>query len=235
MAFEARIPLRRALAVQPSRLVVTADSITVELRGWGRVFRTPWSIPRSQVAVVDPTLDEFDLDAGPAWIWSPRLVVPELRTGRGKVNLRLLFRSPQRVPVVRRGGPVALSASRSRSVEGLRLDGVGLTAKDPREAAETLRAFGYETTDRPIEWLRRYHAVSEEPAVVAAAVRSDRRRSRLGLIWALTCFVIAAVVHTVGDGTLSMVIVGVAVVVIFGGDKVLNGYLDRRDRRDSVS
>src|SRR5262245_6504492 len=125
MAIEARIPLKRKPLWQLSQLVVTADGVTVELRGWGRFFKRPWFIPRSQVGVVDPARKGFDLEA--AGVWNPRLIVPKFVMGGGEPNLRLLFKAPQRLPVLN-GGMGKRAAAQSRSAAGLRLDGIELDA-----------------------------------------------------------------------------------------------------------
>lgn len=234
MTLEATISLKRALLTQRSRLVVTADGVTVELRGWGRVFRTPWFIPRSQIAVVDPAVERFDLRSRPGWVWAPAVVVPELKTGNGRVNLRLLFRTPQRLPVVRWGSHAALSAGASRSDEGLNLDGVELTAKDPQEAVHTLQTFGYELTDSPLDWLRHHHGTTRDPGVVAAVERSGRRRGRFAVVSILVWVAVFLGIHLLGDSTLDLVIVVGGLAALFGGDRLLNRYLDRRDREDAV-
>jgi hypothetical protein len=153
-------------------MTIVGHEVTMSI---GKYFTAPWVFDARDVAAVDDTRavgGKFDADIG--------VVVPVLRTtgNVGTPTLILLFKTPQRVPPLRRFNSVELpwTYRRSRSADGERADGIQLRAADPRAAVVSLAAAGAAVPERPLEWLR-----SVRPELWAsqrrAAVKQQRRRS----------------------------------------------------------
>jgi hypothetical protein len=158
-----------------------------------------WSVPMSEIGVVDSSLAVQGADKDLGWVFADPILTPYLATtsSSSPPNLALAFRHPQRIPPVRRLSAynLGLPYRRSRSVDGVALDGVMLRAQDPAAAIATLSNAGAERVGPVLPWLARYRETTTDPAALhETAVIAKRRRFTRMLVWvALPCIGIARV------------------------------------------
>ena len=209
MGTVARVALRQ-LSWSRHAAYVEVTGGWVEIHAPGLVRgRTPWRIPVSQVAVVDPAQPEPVRGGGMAPLaFVDPVTVRYLPTTSAWVgpNLTLLFEAPLDLP---RG----LLPRRRVTV-----DGVSLRAADARDAIETLSRVGVESTTAPLAWLTahretttalharasagvrqgvdqqlRVGAVLLVPLLAATAWWAEQARSGLvGAVFAVECAAAAA-------------------------------------------
>ena len=156
-----------------------------------------WSVPISEIGVVDNSLAVEGADQDLGWVFVDPTLTPYLATTSPNTppNLRLAFRHPQRIPPVRLLSAYNLGVPyrRSRSAAGVALDGVMLRAQDPVAAMTILANAGAERVGAVLPWLARYRETTTDPvALHETAVIAKRRRFASLLVWiALPCLVIA--------------------------------------------
>jgi hypothetical protein len=161
--------------------------------------RRRWNVPISEIGLVDNSLAVEGADNDPGWVFVDPILTPYLATTTSSTppNLALAFRHPQRIPPVRRFSAynLGLPYRRSRSADGVALDGVMLRAQDPAVAMATLSNAGAERVGAVVRWLARYRETTSDPAALhEKVVIAKRRRITSVLTWvALPCIGIARV------------------------------------------
>lgn len=161
-------------------LIVVADTLVVSIKRWFGSAR--WAVPLSDVGVV--LLPAYlDQDVAPDSdetmnVYSTPVHLPYLvTTGNAtEPTIGLLFRTPQRVPRVRwsaAGG--GLSWRRSRSEEGVIVDGLLLRATYPELAVRTLGAAGAEVLEDPEDWLAAHRDLETNPEARQRIIGRERR------------------------------------------------------------
>ena len=205
-----RIPLRhyRWFSHEPF-VEVAGEALWIYLPSY--FGAQPLVVPVANACVVDAAhLDSQD-DDGEGWVFRRPLLIPYAATTSSNVagNLSLLFSRPVRIPPLRWIGARNLGVPRgaSRSVRGVRLDGLELRAVDPEAAVAALAAAGVERTQRPNSWLREHHPITHDPTEVQQVARSVNRRHWLGRL-ALAAVVLVSVVRLVDHPSWEVVGVG---------------------------
>lgn len=161
----ARVALRQLRWSRHAAFVeVTGGWVEIHAPGLLR-GRTPWRIPVSQVAVVDPAQPEPARGGGMAPLaFVDPVTVRYLPTTSAWVgpNLTLLFATPVALP------PGRLPRRKAT------VDGASLRADDPRSATETLAGVGVERTTTPLAWLAAHR---EMTTALHARASADARQS----------------------------------------------------------
>lgn len=190
------IKLARSLG-RPSRrqLVVTGSTLRFVLL---HVFREPFEVPLDQVLGVGREAD-FKGEV------PNRLpVVPAVFTAMNgeRPNLVVAFRSPQRLPPLKvgAGGTLGLSAGRSRSPEGVYVDGIAVKAARPDDAFQTLSDHGVVTTNNIAGAFLEVLGSPVDEQHRREVDEHLRDRSRRALLW--TVAMLAGAAMTVGTSFL---------------------------------
>jgi hypothetical protein len=180
----ARVPLRHyRLFSRASSLEVGDGTLVLRLPGVFGANR-PWRVPLADVAVVDQRhITEVDDDLHRGRVFVDPVTMPYLATTTASFapNLQLLFREPVRMPAVRLIGALNLMLPfrASRSARGAWVDGIGVRARDPRSAIESLAASGVERIISPVLWLTDHRPTSTDPSLVETVQAQERRTRRV--------------------------------------------------------
>ncbi len=142
-----------------------------------------WSIPKGQVRVLD---DRVAASAAPGsdqpWATTRPVRIPYAATTSQNTspNLVLVFDRPVRVPPVRfiAGLDPAFSWRKSRSGDGLWLDGVMLRAVDGEAAATEIAAAGVAAVPDVDEFLRTHREVTTDAHVVDRIITTESRAEK---------------------------------------------------------
>ena len=178
------INLARSLG-RPSRrrLVVTPTSLRFDLL---HIFRSPFEVPLDQVLGVGKEADfKGEVPNRPP-------VVPAVFIAMNgeRLNLVAAFRTPQRIPPIKTGagGYFGLSTGRSRSPEGVYVDGIAVKAAKPDDALRTLADHGVVTTNNIAGAFLEVLGTPASPERQSEVVGEQRRRTRAGLTWIAALF-----------------------------------------------
>jgi hypothetical protein len=148
-----------------------------------------WTVPLSEITVVDPAAaapgEAERAGAAPA---RPLLLplfydAPAFPWWR----VTLLFRTPQRVPALRRlwGAGSGLSAAATRSANGAWIDGMVLSFRDPDEAATAFARAGAASVQSVRSWAQAHRPLVPDPNGQHPTVRprpAAQRFQYLGLV-----------------------------------------------------
>ncbi len=177
-----RVLLRHYRITRQPWVEVTAEAVQLCLPSYfGK--DTVWSIPKGQVRVLD---DRVPAPAAPGsdqpWATTRPVHIPYAATTSQNTspNLVLVFDRPVRVPPVRfiAGLDPAFSWRKSRSPEGLWLDGVMLRAMDGFAAPSVLGSAGVAAVPDLGEFLRTHREVRAGAAEVDRIESSEARAER---------------------------------------------------------
>lgn len=234
-----RVPLRQyRLHVRDAYVDVSSDELVLRVPSFfGAAL---WRIPNHEAVAADlttpppnPVADRSERDE--VFVDAPN--VPYLFTTGPMTapTLALLFRTPQRTPVLTRTAAFApnvdigVTRRQTRSAEGAHVDGVLLRCHEPMAAMAQLRSVGIEETDDADRWLVANRPLITDPTERSARIALEERlfpRHRT-LGWAATGGVLGAVVLQDARPTLAVVL-GAAALVAFGGQFLITRCL-RRD------
>jgi hypothetical protein len=136
---------------------VSTESLTLAMPAYfGKAL---WTVPLSEITVVD---------AGPRQVDSSGLTIPRFYAtpGWARGGLTLLFRTPQRGPVLRRLGGIrsGLSARASRAAGGSWVDGMKLGFRRRAQAQAALSEAGVPSTPSIATWAREQRSVARDAA-----------------------------------------------------------------------
>lgn len=177
-----RVLLRHYRITRQPWVEVTSDAVQVCLPAYfGK--DTVWSIPKGQVRVLD---DRVPAPAAPGsdqpWATTRPVHIPYAATTSQNTspNLVLVFDRPVRVPPVRfiAGLDPAFSWRKSRSPEGLWLDGVMLRAMDGFAAPSVLGSAGVAAVPDLGEFLRTHRELVGDPHEVERMVTAESRAGK---------------------------------------------------------
>lgn len=186
-----RLPLK-VYRIVPRKPYVDIDRRTAVLRLPGYFGRHRWTVPTSEIGVVD--LASYDTESEVATDYvAGGLLLPYLFTTGPytKPTTALVFRTPQRVPPVRLAAAMASNTSvgvgffESRSKTGGTLDGVALRFADGAAAASALEAEGVERVTDVDAWFRAHRRIAS-PAEKQEALSTETRAtwiSRLQIVF----------------------------------------------------
>ncbi len=178
------LPLARGRFTRRSPVAVIEDG-TVALHLPTYFGSRAWTVPISHIGVRDLTAVAPPSDEPLVLRDGLRLAYPATAANHAPPTTFLLFTAAQRVPPLRMmaaGGAAGFGYRRSRSADGVHLDGVLLRFEEPAHAAAVLRDAGAEWIADETAWIRRHHEVLSDPAEIDAAVRDERRLKWLNRI-----------------------------------------------------
>lgn len=220
------VPLKRyRVNWRPPYLHADGISLTIVLpRYFGS---TEWRVPIREVAVADLTA-VADTDEDAEAVFEDPVNLPNFPTTGAFTSpgVVVLFREPQRVPVLRRSVAwdrnvdVGFTRRASMSPAGARIDGFMVRVTDPAGAVATLAAGGAEVTTDPDRWLVTHRRTSTDPAAIAQAeqeLATAQRLDRFGLTLPSVALGVGVLLARFAGGvleTVGLVVAGAAVAAL---------------------